>query len=81
MAVMIPKFKKFVMPNALWNLIYGPPVNPTAAAQPTFTPKVIPDPFAKKVIPDPFAKKVIPSVFHKCKEDDNGKPYGNHPNA
>ena len=42
MAVMIPKFKKFVMPNALWNLIYGPPVNPTAAAQPTFTPKVIP---------------------------------------
>ena len=57
MPAVIPKFKKFVMPNALWNLIYGSPKNPKAPAgvQPTFTPKVIPDVFPKAKVAARFS--------------------------
>ena len=75
MAVMIPKFKKFVMPNALWNLIYGSPENPKAppGVQPTFMPKVIPNVFPKAKVAPVFPPKVITSRFPKeeCHDDSN----------
>lgn len=75
MPAVIPKFKKLVIPNALWNLIYGSPTNQKApeGMQPTFTPKVIPDVFPRATVAPVFPSKVIASRFPKegCHDDSD----------
>jgi len=70
MPTVIPKLRKWVMPNALWNLIYGKCNNPTGENIRThFTPEVIPCVFPVATVPSRFPKKDIPSVFPKEEKD------------
>ena len=70
MPTVIPKLRKWVIPDALWDLIYGKCKNPAGDnLTPTFVPKVIPSVFPAATVTSRFPKKDIPSVFPKEEKD------------